>query len=32
LALALVGKQLDDRVELVSLNKGYDIITIDYTL
>ncbi|HCH31583.1 MAG TPA: transcription elongation factor GreB [Oceanospirillaceae bacterium] len=31
LALALVGKQLDDRVELASLGKGYDIIAIDYT-
>jgi len=31
LALALVGKQLDDRVELASLDKGYDIIAINYT-
>jgi transcription elongation factor GreB len=30
LALALIGKQLDDRVELSDLDKGYDIIAIDY--
>jgi transcription elongation factor GreB len=30
LALALIGKQLDDRVELSELNKGYDIIAIKY--
>ena len=30
LALALIGKQLDDRVELSDLDKGYDIIAITY--
>ena len=30
LALALIGKQLDDRVELSHLDKGYDIIAIKY--
>ncbi|MDC9719342.1 MAG: transcription elongation factor GreB [Gammaproteobacteria bacterium] len=30
LALALIGKGLDDRVELNDLDKGYDIIAIDY--
>ena len=30
LALALIGKRLDDRVELSNLKKGYDIIAIDY--
>ncbi|WP_443641683.1 transcription elongation factor GreB [Candidatus Njordibacter sp. Uisw_039] len=30
LALALIGKKLDDRVELNNLNKGYDITAIKY--
>ena len=30
LALALIGKQLDDRVELNDLGRGYDIIDIQY--
>lgn len=30
LALALIGKQLDDRVELNDLDRGYDIIAINY--
>jgi len=30
LALALIGKRLDDRVELSNLKKGYDIIAINY--
>jgi transcription elongation GreA/GreB family factor len=30
LALALIGKQLDDRVELNDLDKGYDIMAIEY--
>ena len=30
LAKALVGKELDDLVELVDLNKSYEIIQIDY--
>ena len=31
LALALIGKKLDDRVELNNLNKGYDIAAIKYS-
>lgn len=31
LAMALIGKQLDDRVELSKLDKAYDIIAIRYT-
>ena len=31
LALALIGKKLDDRVELNNLNKGYDITAIKYS-
>jgi len=31
LATALIGKQLDDRVELSQLDKGYYIIAISYT-
>jgi len=29
--LALIGKRLDDRVELSNLKKGYDIIAINYS-
>lgn len=32
LALALIGKQLDDYVELKDLGKGYEIIAIDYSV
>jgi len=30
LALALIGKQLDDHIDLKTLGKGYDILAIDY--